>query len=715
MDIRKGYLPRFFGTYICLIIPVLVVCLLIAGIVSNQVIRKEEEKQLRQLEDTALRLSEAVTDFSDESILLASRYELLRHKLNGSLIDIRKSIELLQLKRSLDSNHTDLFIDFGAEKIYSSAGVTGKTLYISTLLGNREEDKRLCWEILSGDENQVELLFDSDTTGYLICSFHIDKAGEHKRKFNYLLSFEQLGELFRRQEGNQFYEVETKSGRALLFGYDETDKIKVIKRKDWEETKGSTEYVTQEVSIPSVGITLKLHYSENEIRLKSGIYQVQVLNMLLILSAMLLSSVMSWRLSTQRIKEISALEATLKGENSDSISERSVFRHLQSSILNDVNIRKDFEKKIQETSRELREVKAGKLFFGNINDKRELQRFFNELGFEGCPTCFFVGAIATKVQINNEILAPILSNCLMARSKFGEYELMLFLYDLGVLDESRVLRQKIGEEIRAKLREINVNIGMSRVYREENLINVAYEEAVQVLEKLLSGEINENICCWEDSVKDVRFLLPDVTGMDYFVRALKDGDINQAQKWFHYVLSGSDVKGCTAENQEYIRYVVLQALVKYLCEEDINANAHLLMICLNIGVKEERKFVQSIESVIKRCLSDKKKDDFAKMLDYIEKNYGNSNLSYEDVAAVGGVSKTYISKMFRSKLDMSYVEYIVQVRMNKACFFLRNTDYSINDIAKMVGYDNLSSFGRAFKGKFGVTAAEYRKRFSERE
>ena len=101
------------------------------------------------------------------------------------------------------------------------------------------------------------------------------------------------------------------------------------------------------------------------------------------------------------------------------------------------------------------------------------------------------------------------------------------------------------------------------------------------------------------------------------------------------------------------------------------------------------------------------------MQEFIGNHYQNSELTYEEVAAAGGISKTYISKVFRAKLDMSYIEYLTAVRMDKACTLLRTTNINISEVAKMVGYANDSSFRRVFKECYGVSASDYRKREKE--
>jgi AraC-type DNA-binding domain-containing proteins len=58
----------------------------------------------------------------------------------------------------------------------------------------------------------------------------------------------------------------------------------------------------------------------------------------------------------------------------------------------------------------------------------------------------------------------------------------------------------------------------------------------------------------------------------------------------------------------------------------------------------------------------------------------------------------------------------MQCKLNYACKLLENTDAQIQDIARRVGYDNLLTFSKIFKGKYGVSPKYYRlQKRSEKE
>lgn len=54
------------------------------------------------------------------------------------------------------------------------------------------------------------------------------------------------------------------------------------------------------------------------------------------------------------------------------------------------------------------------------------------------------------------------------------------------------------------------------------------------------------------------------------------------------------------------------------------------------------------------------------------------------------------------------MQYILSKRIQNAEALLRNPNYNISEIARIVGYDNALYFSRAFKKGKGMSPSEYR-------
>ncbi|QDV44695.1 HTH-type transcriptional activator Btr [Stieleria neptunia] len=73
------------------------------------------------------------------------------------------------------------------------------------------------------------------------------------------------------------------------------------------------------------------------------------------------------------------------------------------------------------------------------------------------------------------------------------------------------------------------------------------------------------------------------------------------------------------------------------------------------------------------------------------------------------VSKSHFSERFRNLVGKPPLQYLTEIRMQKASCLLRESDLEISNIAALVGYESPSSFSNAFKRHCGCTPAEYRK------
>lgn len=94
---------------------------------------------------------------------------------------------------------------------------------------------------------------------------------------------------------------------------------------------------------------------------------------------------------------------------------------------------------------------------------------------------------------------------------------------------------------------------------------------------------------------------------------------------------------------------------------------------------------------------------------YLQQNYQRP-ISRQELAAAVGVSKDYLSHIFRQELGLSPWEYLTRYRIQKAKTLLLSTRETITVIAGQVGFDDLSYFNRVFRKHVGCTPSAYRER-----
>jgi AraC-like DNA-binding protein len=89
-------------------------------------------------------------------------------------------------------------------------------------------------------------------------------------------------------------------------------------------------------------------------------------------------------------------------------------------------------------------------------------------------------------------------------------------------------------------------------------------------------------------------------------------------------------------------------------------------------------------------------------------NYADLNLNLQGISSMLKMSSVYVGRLFKKGEMISVAEYINEVRLNHAVYYLESGDMNVNDIMEKVGFSNQSHFFRLFKKKFGTTPREYR-------
>jgi AraC-like DNA-binding protein len=83
----------------------------------------------------------------------------------------------------------------------------------------------------------------------------------------------------------------------------------------------------------------------------------------------------------------------------------------------------------------------------------------------------------------------------------------------------------------------------------------------------------------------------------------------------------------------------------------------------------------------------------------------------KEVAAIAQMSSHSFSRFFSHSTGSGFVDYVNQVRTNKACYLLRETDHQINEIVFECGFATVSNFNKQFRKHAGMSARDYRAQY----
>jgi AraC-like DNA-binding protein len=127
---------------------------------------------------------------------------------------------------------------------------------------------------------------------------------------------------------------------------------------------------------------------------------------------------------------------------------------------------------------------------------------------------------------------------------------------------------------------------------------------------------------------------------------------------------------------------------------------------MNILVSAERRRLLC-SSDYKRAQDQRGNKRMSDVYSFIRTNYAHP-VTLDEVARVANMSPFAFSRFFKKNSGAGVVEYINQVRTNRACYLLRETDNQIHEIASECGFQSISNFNKHFRKATTISPREYR-------
>ncbi len=92
---------------------------------------------------------------------------------------------------------------------------------------------------------------------------------------------------------------------------------------------------------------------------------------------------------------------------------------------------------------------------------------------------------------------------------------------------------------------------------------------------------------------------------------------------------------------------------------------------------------------------------------YIDAHY-KEPLNLDMLASKAHVSKYYLAHAFKSEYGISPINYQISLRIKESCYLLRETDMSLSQISRILGFSSASYFSQSFRKSEGMSPLDYR-------
>ncbi len=107
-------------------------------------------------------------------------------------------------------------------------------------------------------------------------------------------------------------------------------------------------------------------------------------------------------------------------------------------------------------------------------------------------------------------------------------------------------------------------------------------------------------------------------------------------------------------------------------------------------------------------------EDVQIVLNYINQHF-REDITLKSVAKAMGMHPNRLSALFNEKIGSGFSRHIKMLRIESARHLLKASNYSVNEIRALSGFQSNRTFFRCFQEEFGMTPLEYRELMDEKE
>lgn len=211
-----------------------------------------------------------------------------------------------------------------------------------------------------------------------------------------------------------------------------------------------------------------------------------------------------------------------------------------------------------------------------------------------------------------------------------------------------------------------------------------------------------------------------------FLNMIKNGDVENVKNTFKIMSASTANYDFLKENPTYsnpaVSFAILRVLARKAAEDSglsvITINAitqkYVQLMDSSLNSSSHQTYIYDMLMELTDAVHEHKLalGDYSvpvqKVMEYIELHLGNE-ITVRSLSEITNISISHLSKIFKSETRQTISEYIAKKRCEKAASFLKDTDYTIQDISSFVGYQDNNYFVKVFKKIYGVTPSSYRK------
>lgn len=377
-----------------------------------------------------------------------------------------------------------------------------------------------------------------------------------------------------------------------------------------------------------------------------------------------------------------------------------------------------------------------KMLNGDMQDKDELHKSLDKLGIK-CLSDFYAVLIISINDISMDVPLDVLSAYKIILNKLmGAYvPLLMGAYDIDFHQEVVIIQSNQNDyndvlnEIENMAKEVynemmktsNISISFSGSITDDIMrICVAYHEAKTALG--YRETVNGNKVLWyikEPERPDLFFTYP-IEVESKLMESIVNGKVRECKALLSNIYKINFIQNKLSST---ICIQLVNSIVSTLSrtseklpqlQDKISDNLQKFTRDISQSPDINLEFIKLKKYLVELCkeiseINDSQSTSFiTNIMEHINKNYNNCQISLSSVADEFGITEIYLSRFFKEQTGENFSKYIEKLRMEKAQELL-NQNLRISSIAERIGYNSPQVFRRVYKRYYGMSPSDYNK------
>lgn len=342
--------------------------------------------------------------------------------------------------------------------------------------------------------------------------------------------------------------------------------------------------------------------------------------------------------------------------------------------------------------------------YGDMNESGDMT---NSVGVSVKAQSFYTELREITKEFFNAVIGPAMVNQVITFVPFLA-ENMEYDDRIEIIEKARNLRRKLKKRI-----DLDFKIGIGSVKALEEL-TASYKEAMVAIRQNKGAVVHIN---------DIPSLFQyekeyPIEMEKSLIHHIKKGDVARARSvadcYFDWLISNENSEGIDVKTRvfEIIIHIEDTAFSMGVKGCHFRYRGDYLKIIMECNGNEQLKtwFLEKIGEVCRNIIVNKEEESnsiIKKAQEYIECYY-YKGISLDDVSREVDISPYYFSKLFKEETGENFIDYLTNIRIEKAKELLNNKECSVKQICIKVGYSDPNYFSRIFKKWTGKTPTEYR-------